>query len=201
MGVLLIGTGQADPVINGSSPTARGDAVAFQPSGSLDTSFANHGELRFRSPMESPVWAVPGQGGKVLMVGESLELPQASMHLDVIGIARDGTVEASFRRGPVVLPLPFPGQSWPASAIPVTIAANDELLAVVSSTADRKGLRLVQALCTIFGPTQSSDSCRCRSPDLPLTTSATSTRPGSRRQASTTSVISQFSSSDLAQLA
>lgn len=46
-GFLLIGTGQEVPVTDGSSPTATGEAVAFEPSGTLDTSFADHGEVRF----------------------------------------------------------------------------------------------------------------------------------------------------------
>jgi hypothetical protein len=81
------------------------------------------------------------------MVAESLGLPHASMRLDIVGIARDGTLEeASSRRWADRLPLPFLGESWPASAIPVSIAANDKLIAVVSSTANGKALRLVQVL-------------------------------------------------------
>ena len=54
-GFLLVGTGQSVPVTPAPSPTAIGQAVAFEPDGSLDMSFAHHGVARFSSRMENPV--------------------------------------------------------------------------------------------------------------------------------------------------
>jgi hypothetical protein len=143
-GFLLIGTGQAVPVTDGSSPTATGEAIAFQLNGLLDTRFADHGELRFRSLMEGPVWALPGQEGGAVMVAEALGLRSAPMYLDLVGVSREGRAEAKLWHRPKRLPLPFRGGSWPASALPLTVATNGSLIAVVSSNASGKALELVQ---------------------------------------------------------
>ena len=60
-GFLPVGTGQSVPVTPAPSPTAIGQAVAFEPDGSLDVSFARHGVARFSSRMENPVWPYPSQ--------------------------------------------------------------------------------------------------------------------------------------------
>lgn len=94
--------------------------------------------------MSNPVWALPAQDGGVVMAAETLGLDRARVYLDLVGVSRDGNVKASFRHAPKTLRLPFLGGSWPASAVPVTVATNNNLIAVVSSTADGKGLKLVQ---------------------------------------------------------
>ena len=144
---MLVGTGQAVPVSDIRSPTATGEVVAFGSSGSLETTFADGGQLRFRSPLGALVWALPLQNGGLYMVAETPDIQAEArmrMRLAMVGISANGKVQASFRRGPEVLPLPFFGQSWPASAVPVTVATNGKLSVIVSSTADGKALKLAQ---------------------------------------------------------
>lgn len=148
-GFLLVGTGQSVPVTPAPSPTAIGQAVAFEPDGSLDMSFAHHGVARFSSRMENPVWALPQPNGGVLIVGQTPYLQAGAktrVLLDLLGMSNYGSVEAGYTHGPEHLELPFLGQSHPASEIPVSIATNGKVTIVVSSTADGKALMLVQLL-------------------------------------------------------
>ena len=74
------------------------------------------------------------------------------MRLAMVGISANGKVQASFRRRPEVLPLPFFGQSWPASAVPVTVATNGKLsvIVVVRPTAKRSSLHSYQREPPLF---------------------------------------------------
>lgn len=147
-GFFLLGTRQSVPVGVPSS-TATGQVIAFEPDGSLDTSFASGGQERFSCPLGDPVWALPQQGGGTLMVAETPPTEASAtehVRLDLVGISKDGKVEPMYIHGPKQLQLPFLGGSYPASAIPVSIATNGKVSVVVSSTADGKALKLVQLL-------------------------------------------------------
>jgi hypothetical protein len=147
-GFLLVGTRQDVPVI-AQSPTATGQVVAFEANGSLDTSFAQHGVARFRSPLENPVWALPMQNGGVLMVGQTPyteATAKAHARLELLGISKQGGLEARYVHGAEEVQLPFLNQSFPASAIPVSVTTDGKMTVVVSSTADGKALKLVQLL-------------------------------------------------------
>jgi len=102
-GFLLAGTGQAGCVENTPSPTAVGRIIAFGPNGGLDTSFGTHGQVRFTSPMENPVWALPQQDGGLLLAGfaqgRDLNLVRLSAngHLE-LGYGHSGVAELQLRR-------------------------------------------------------------------------------------------------------
>lgn len=114
-GFLLVGTGQSVPVTPAPSPTAIGQAVAFEPDGSLDMSFAHHGVARFSSRMENPMWALPQPNGGVLIVGQTPYLragAKTRVLLDLLGIVelreRRGRLPARARASRVAVPRPVP---------------------------------------------------------------------------------------------
>jgi hypothetical protein len=124
-GFLPVGTGQSVPVTPAPSPTAIGQAVAFEPDGSLDMGFAHHGVARFSSRMENPVWALtPAKRWGPDCRPDALPASRCEDTgvLDLLGMSNYGSVEAGYSHGPEHLELPFLGQSLPASEIPVSIA-------------------------------------------------------------------------------
>ncbi|MGA2805160.1 MAG: hypothetical protein ABSF89_12365 [Acidimicrobiales bacterium] len=145
---LLVGTEQENCVTNVASPTAMGRIIAFQPNGELEASFAGRGEARFSSSMEDPVWALPQQDGGMLVVGMTPAIQaKARARLNLEDISRSGSVDRGYGHdGVAQLPLPFLSQSYPASYVPVSVTSNGHVSVVISSTADGRGLKLVQFL-------------------------------------------------------
>jgi hypothetical protein len=145
---LLVGTEQENCVTNVASPTAMGRIIAFQPNGEIEGSFASRGEARFSSSMEDPVWALPQQDGGMLIVGMTPVIQaKARARLNLEDISMSGSVDRGYGHDGVdQLQLPFLSQSYPASAVPVSVTTNGHVSVVVSSTADGTALKLVQFL-------------------------------------------------------
>jgi hypothetical protein len=146
-GFLLLGTEQGTCVA-GPSRTAQGRVVAFQPDGTLEPRFAADGEARFNSPMAESVWALPRSNGEFVMVAAPpifQSSPHARAELSVFGFAADGTIDHAFgNHGVADLQLPYLSQSWPAAYVPITVATNGQVSALVTSTATGQALRLIQ---------------------------------------------------------
>jgi len=101
-GFLLAGTSQAGCVGNTASPTAVGRIIAFGPSGGLLTSFGTDGRVRFSSPMEAPVWALPQQDGGLLLAGIAVSFQsnaQSLMHLNLVRFSANGHLEPGYGHG------------------------------------------------------------------------------------------------------
>ncbi|HTW10404.1 MAG TPA: hypothetical protein VME46_23065 [Acidimicrobiales bacterium] len=148
-GFWLAGTRQAVPVISAASPTASGEVVAFRADGSLNSSFGGRGQVFFPCPLGDPVWALPEQDGRALIVAETpatQATANARERLDLVAISAHGTVAAGFEHGPSSWQLPFLQGAQPASDYPVNVASNGRAVVVVSSTADGKALRLVELM-------------------------------------------------------
>jgi hypothetical protein len=145
---LLVGTEQENCVTNVLSPTATGRIIAFEPNGEIEASFASRGEARFSSSMEDPVWVLPQQDGGMLIVGMTPVIQaKARARLNLVDISTNGNVDRGYGHDGVDhLQLPFLSQSYPASAVPVSVTTNGHVSVVVSSTADGTALKLVQFL-------------------------------------------------------
>ena len=133
---LLAGTDQDACVSAVPSRTAQGRVMAFRLNGKLT------GTTTFASPMAESAWALPrSNGGFVLVTGAPLvEVnPHARASLTVLTFSADGS-----NQGTVVVPLPYVNQSYPAGAVPVTIATNGRVSSLVTSNATGKALRLIQ---------------------------------------------------------
>jgi hypothetical protein len=101
-GFLLAGTSQAGCVGNTPSPTAVGRVVAFGPNGGLDRSFGTDGQVRFSSPIEDPVWALPQQDGGLLLAGMAVSSrpnAQGSAQLNLVRLSAKGYLEAGYGHG------------------------------------------------------------------------------------------------------
>ena len=133
---LLAGTDQNACVSTVPSRTAQGRIMAFKLNGKLT------GTTTFASPMTESAWALPrSDGGFVLVTGAPLvEVnPHARASLTVLTFSADGS-----NQGTAVVQLPYASQSYPAGAVPVTIATNGRVSSLVTSNATGKALRLIQ---------------------------------------------------------
>ncbi|HML00072.1 MAG TPA: hypothetical protein VK428_07790 [Acidimicrobiales bacterium] len=148
--ILLFGTEQNTPVSNVPDPTAQGRVVAFRLNGELETTFGTGGERTFNSPMAQSVWVLPRSSGGFLMADARPTIqsnPKASAELNLFDFSSDGDLDHTFgHRGMAQLALPFLSQSFPASAVPITAATNGRVSALVMSTANGHGLRLIEIL-------------------------------------------------------
>jgi hypothetical protein len=98
--------------------------------------------------MEDPGWALPQQDGGMLVVGMTPAIQaKARARLNLEDISTSGSVDRGYGHdGVAQLPLPFLSQSYPASYVPVSVTSNGHVSFVISSTADGRGLKLVQFL-------------------------------------------------------
>jgi hypothetical protein len=147
-GFLLLGTEQSTCVTSRSSPTAQGRVAAFQLNGKLESRFAANGEASFSSPMAQPVWALPRDNGGFVMAAAPVSIqfnPHLRAELTFFDFSANGTIDHAFgKHGVADVQLPYLSQSFPASAVPVTLATNGAVSALVTSTASGKALRLIQ---------------------------------------------------------
>jgi hypothetical protein len=133
---LLVGTEQNTCVSTVPDRSAQGRIMAFQLNGKLT------GTTTFASPMAESTWALPrSNGGFVLVTGAPVvEVnPHARASLTVLTFSAGGG-----NQGSAVVQLPYVNQSYPAEAVPVTIATNGRVSSLVTSNATGKALRLVQ---------------------------------------------------------
>ncbi len=101
-GFLLAGTGQGACVESTPSPTATGRVIAFGPNGGLDRSFGTNGQVRFSSPMEDPVWALPQQDGGLLLAGMAVSFQsnaQGPVHLNLVRLSAKGRLDPGYGHG------------------------------------------------------------------------------------------------------
>jgi hypothetical protein len=144
---LLLGTEQSTCVTT-PSRTARGRVAAFQLNGKLDPSFAANGEASFNSPMAGSVWALPRDNGGFVMAAAPPVFqvsPHTRAKLSFFDFSADGNIDHSFgKQGVTKLQLPYLSESFPASSVPITLATNGQVSALVTSTANGRALRLVQ---------------------------------------------------------
>jgi hypothetical protein len=147
-GFLLIGTEQSTCVTSLSSRTARGRVVAFQLNGKLEPRFAVNGEASFNSPMAESVWALPRSNGGFVMAAAPVDIqsnPHVRAELSFSEFSADGAIDHAFgQRGVADVQLPYLSQSFPASAVPITLSTNGAVSALVTSTASGQALRLIQ---------------------------------------------------------
>jgi hypothetical protein len=145
---LLLGTEQSTCVTSLSSRTAQGRVAAFQLNGKLESRFAANGEESFNSPMAQPVWALPRDNGGFVLAAAPASIqfnPHAKAELSVFDFSANGTIDHAFgKHGVADVQLPYLSQSFPAIAVPVTLATNGAVSALVTSTASGKALRLIQ---------------------------------------------------------
>ncbi len=147
---LLLGTEQ-NTCVGAPSRTAQGRVVAFQLNGKLEPRFGANGEASFNSPMAQSVWALPRSNGGFVMAAARPSFqsnPHARAELSFFEFSADGNIDHAFgNQGVADLQLPYLSQSFPASFVPITIATNGQVSAVVTSTATGKALRLIQVSC------------------------------------------------------
>jgi hypothetical protein len=145
---LLLGTEQTPCLTTVRSPTARGRVAEFQLNGKLAQRFAANGEATFNSPMAESVWALPRDNGQFVMAAAPAFIqfsPHARAQLSFVDFYAGGSVNHAFgNNGVADLQLPYLSQSFPASAVPITLATNGQVSALVTSTATGKALRLIQ---------------------------------------------------------
>jgi hypothetical protein len=145
---LLLGTEQSTCVTSLSNRTAHGRVAAFQLNGKLESRFAANGEASFSSPMAQPVWALPRNNGGFVMAAAPVAIqfsPHARAELSFYDFSANGTIDRAFgKHGVADVQLPYLSQAFPASAVPVTLATNGAVSALVTSTASGQALRLVQ---------------------------------------------------------
>ena len=145
---LLLGTEQSTCVTTLSSRTAHGRVAAFQLDGKLEPRFAGHGAESFNSPMAQPVWALARNNGGFVMAAAPVSIqsnPHARAELSFFDFSANGTIDHAFgTHGVADVQLPYLSQSFPASAVPVTLATNGAVSALVTSTASGQALRLIQ---------------------------------------------------------
>jgi hypothetical protein len=149
-GFLLLGTEQST-CVTGVSSTAQGRVAAFQLDGKLEPRFAAQGEASFNSPMAESVWALPRGNGQFVMAAAGPFIqsnPHARAELSFYDLSADGSIDHAFgNHGVADVQLPYLNQSYPASFVPITIATNGQVGALVTSTANGKALRLIQLSC------------------------------------------------------
>ena len=147
-GFLLLGTEQSTCVTSISSRTAQGRIAAFQLNGKLESRFAANGEAGFSSPMAQPVWALPRNNGGFVMAAAPVFIqsnPHAKAELSFFDFSANGKIDHTFGNSGVAdVQLPYLSQSFPASAVPITLATNGAVSVLVASTASGRGLRLIQ---------------------------------------------------------
>jgi hypothetical protein len=147
-GFLLLGTEQSTCVTSLSNRTAQGRVAAFQLNGTLESRFAANGEASFSSPMAQPVWALARSNGGFVMAAAPVSIqsnPHARAELSFFDFSANGTIDRAFgKRGVADVQLPYLSQSFPASAVPITLATNGAISALVTSTANGQALRLIQ---------------------------------------------------------
>jgi hypothetical protein len=146
-GFLIVGTEQST-CVGAPSRTAQGRVAAFQLNGNLAPHFAFNGQASFSSPMAESVWALPRGNGGFVMAAErpSFQIsPHARASLSFFDFSADGNLDHAFgNQGVVDLQLPFLSQAFPASYVPITLATNDQVTALVTSTGNGQALRLIQ---------------------------------------------------------
>jgi len=146
-GFLLLGTEQST-CVTVPSRTAQGRIVAFQLNGKLEPRFAANGEASFNSPMAESVWALPRNNGGFVMAAAPVFIqsnPHARAGLSFSEFSANGTIDHAFgKRGVADVQLPYLSQSFPASAVPITLTTNGAVSALVTSTASGQALRLIQ---------------------------------------------------------
>jgi len=133
---LLAGTDQDTCVSAVPSRTAQGRIIAFHLNGTLA------GTATFASPMTEPAWALPRSNGGFALATSQPPIeasPHAKASLTVLTFSAGNK-----HQGTAVIPLPYISQSFPAEAIPVTIATNGQVSSLVTSNATGKALRLIQ---------------------------------------------------------
>jgi hypothetical protein len=140
-GFLLAGTGQST-CVGAVSRTAQGRVVAFQLNG------AASGQSYFNAPMAQSAWALPrSNGGFVLVTAPPVFQVNmnAKAELNAFGFTADGNLDHGFgNQGVASVQLPFLNQAFPAEVIPITLATNGRVTALVTSTANGQALRLIQ---------------------------------------------------------
>jgi hypothetical protein len=145
---LLLGTEQSTCVTSVSNRTAHGRVAAFRLNGKLESRFAANGEASFNSPMAQPVWALPRNNGGFVMVAAPVSIqfsPHARAELRLYDFSANGTIDHAFgKHGVADVQLPYLSQALPASAVPITLATNGAVSALVTSTASGQALRLIQ---------------------------------------------------------
>ncbi len=146
-GFLIVGTEQST-CVDAPSRTAQGRVVAFQLNGNLEPHFGSNGEASFSSPMAESAWALPRNNGGFVMATErpSFQIsPQVRAELSFFDFSADGSLDHAFgNQGVVDLQLPFLSQAMPASYVPITLATNGQVSALVTSTGNGQALRLIQ---------------------------------------------------------
>jgi hypothetical protein len=149
-GFLLLGTEQGT-CVGAPSRTTQGRIAAFQLNGKLAPRFAVNGEASFSSPMAQSVWAMPRNNGQFVMASAAPVIqtnPHARAELSLFDFFADGNLDHAFgNQGVAGVQLPYLSQSFPASSVPVTVATNGQVSALVTSTANGQALRLVQLSC------------------------------------------------------
>jgi hypothetical protein len=147
---LLLGTEQST-CVGVPSRTAQGRVAAFQLNGKLEPRFAANGEASFNSPMAQSVWALPRNNGQFVMAAAPPSIqsnPHARAELSLFDFSADGHIDHTFgNQGVADLQLPYLSQAFPASAVPITVATNGQVSALVTSTATGQALRLIQLSC------------------------------------------------------
>ncbi|MGH3255252.1 MAG: hypothetical protein ACRDOU_07540 [Streptosporangiaceae bacterium] len=145
---LLLGTEQSTCVTSLSSRTAQGRVAAFQLNGKLEPRFAANGVASFNSPMAQPVWALARNNGGFVMAAAPVSIqfnPHVRADLSFFDFSADGRIGRAFGKDGVAdVRLPYLSQSLPASAVPIALATNGEMSALVTSTASGRALRLIQ---------------------------------------------------------
>jgi hypothetical protein len=148
-GFVLVGTRQQTCVSNTADPTAGGHMAVFDSDGKLETSFATGGVATFSSPMQGEVWAFSAAGGDVLMLGMpapvQVENSDSTEALDLVALLPNGEVDSRYGAGGrAQVQLASLLNDSPGSFVPVTVAGEGKWIAIVSSTANGKGLQLIR---------------------------------------------------------
>jgi len=141
---LLLGTEQSTCVTL-PSRTAQGRVAAFQLNGKLEPRFAADGEASFSSPMAlaASVWALPRNNGGFVMVAGPFNLSNPhAREPRLFDFSADGNLDHAFgNHGVADLQLPY------FYNVPIAVATNGQVSALVTSTASGHALRLIQLSC------------------------------------------------------
>jgi hypothetical protein len=141
---LLLGTEQSTCVLH-PSRTAQGRVVAFQLDGKLDPRFAASGQATFSSPMAQSVWALPRNNGGFVMAAQPAFPQSKATQLSFLDFSAGGTIDHAFgSHGVAEVQLPYVSQSLLAAFVPITLATNGQVTALVTSAATGRALRLTQ---------------------------------------------------------
>ncbi len=144
-GFLLLGTEQ-DACVTGPNRTAQGRVVAFQLDGELEPGFAVDGEASFPSPMADPVWALPRSDGQFVMAAKPyIQSNPHANDLSFSDFSSGGGIDHAFgHQGVAYVQLPYLRDAFPAAFVPIALATNGQVSALVTSTANGQALRLIQ---------------------------------------------------------